>query len=57
MGFGKQYVAGQNIEYNGSYYRVKANFISSTSFDDTNLAKMAAVAVNWRQNCYCKKEI
>ena len=39
----KQYVAGQNIEFNGSYYRVKANFISSTSFDDTNLAKMAAL--------------
>jgi len=39
----KQYVAGSNIEYQGAYYRVKSNFISSTDFDTTNLSKLSSL--------------
>ena len=51
----KQYVAGQNIEFSGAYYRVKANFTSTTTFDDTNLAKMAALPLIGGREATVKK--
>ena len=40
---GKTYVAGQNLEYNGAYYRVKTGFVSGQTFDIENLAKLASL--------------
>ena len=36
----RRYVAGQNVEYEGSYYRVKKDFVSQESFDLDNLVKL-----------------
>ena len=40
---GKTYAQGQNIEYAGAYYRVTKNFVSGSSFDTDNLAKLPAL--------------
>tara|TARA_B110000090_G_scaffold78344_1_gene89240 strand:+ start:4696 stop:19641 length:14946 start_codon:yes stop_codon:yes gene_type:complete len=40
---GKTYIAGQNIEYQGSYYRVKSDFVSSATFDTDNLVKLPSL--------------
>ena len=39
----KQYVKGQNVRYNGVYYRVTNSHVSSTDFDLNNFAKLASL--------------
>ena len=53
---GKQYIAGQNIEYQGSYYRAKSNFTSSTEFDTTNLSKLASLPLIGGRNAFVRKK-
>ena len=53
---GKQYVAGQNIEYQGAYYRVKSNFISSTDFDTTNLVKLPALPLIGGRTAFVRRK-
>ena len=53
---GKLYVAGQNIEYQGSYYRVKSNFTSTTEFDTTNLTKLPALPLIGGRNAVVRRK-
>jgi hypothetical protein len=39
----KQYVQGQNVRYNGNYYRVTNNHVSSSDFALENFAKLASL--------------
>ena len=40
---GKQYIASQNLEYQGSYYRVVKDFVSSRDFNTDNITKLASL--------------
>ena len=51
----KAYVQGQNLEYQGTYYRVKANFVSSQEFDTTNLSKLAALPLIGGRSAFLRR--
>jgi hypothetical protein len=53
---GKTYVAGQNIEFQGTYYRVKANFVSSTDFETTNVSKLSALPLIGGRNAFVRRK-
>lgn len=40
---GRNYVAGQNVEYENSYYRVKEAHTSGPSFDDSKFARLPSL--------------
>ena len=40
---GKQYIASQNLEYQGTYYRVVKDFVSSRDFNTDNITKLASL--------------
>ena len=52
----KQYVAGQNVEFQGSYYRAKSNFTSSADFDTTNLVKLPVLPLIGGRNAIVKRK-
>ena len=52
---GKQYVQGANIEYQGSYYRVKKDFISGSSFDTEDVAKLPQLPLIGGRDAIIKK--
>ncbi len=52
---GQTYVPGTNIEFQGTYYRVKSQFSSDASFDDTNLAKLPSLPLTGGRDAIIKK--
>ena len=52
----KQYIAGQNVEYQGSYYRVKANFTSGDDFDIVNLVKLPSLPLIGGRSAYVRRK-
>ena len=52
----KQYVAGQNVEYQGSYYRAKSNFNSGSDFDTTNLVKLPSLPLIGGRNATLRRK-
>ena len=52
----KSYIAGQNIEHQGSYYRVKANFTSSIDFDTTNITKLSTLPLIGGRDAFVRRK-
>ena len=52
----KNYVAGANVEYQGSYYRVKEAHTSTGSFDNTKFAKLASLPLIGGRDAFVRKQ-
>ena len=52
---GQTYVPGTNVQYQGTYYRVKSQFQSGTDFDNTNLAKLPSLPLIGGRDAVIKK--
>ena len=52
---GKTYIAGQNVEYQGAYYRTKEQHVSTTSFDDTKFSKLPSLPLIGGRSAYVRK--
>jgi hypothetical protein len=52
----KTYVAGQNVEYQGSYYRTSVAHTSEQNFDDTKFAKLAALPLIGGRSAFVRKQ-
>jgi hypothetical protein len=53
---GKTYIAGQNVEYQGSYYRTKTQHQSTQTFDETQFAKLAALPLKGGREAFIRKQ-
>ena len=53
---GKTYVAGQNVEYQGSYYRTTTQHVSTNIFDDNNFSKLAALPLKGGRSAFIRKQ-
>ena len=52
---GKTYIPGQNVEYQGSYYRTKENHTSTENFDETKFAKLPGLPLKGGRNAFIRK--
>ena len=52
----KTYVAGQNVEYQGSYYRTKTQHQSTQLFDETQFAKLASLPLIGGREAFIRKQ-
>ena len=53
---GKTYVAGQNVEYQGSYYRTTTQHVSTNIFDDNNFSKLAALPLKGGRSAVIRRQ-
>ena len=52
---GKQYVPGTNVEFEGSYYRVKTTHTSGSDFDTNNFAKLPYLPLVGGRDAFIRK--
>ena len=52
---GKTYVPGQNVLYQGSYYRTKTQHLSNETFDTSAFAKLPALPLVGGQSAFIRK--
>ena len=51
----KTYVPGQNVEYQGAYYRTKEKHESTDSFDESKFAKLPSLPLKGGRNAFIRK--
>lgn len=52
---GKTYVPGQNVLYQGVYYRTKTQHVSTSSFDETSFSKLPYLPLIGGRNAFVRK--
>ena len=53
---GKTYIAGQNVQYQGAYYRTKTQHQSTESFDDSKFSKLPALPLIGGRSAFIRKQ-